>query len=366
MSVIDDNLSLEDLLIFEGIDYKSTAGAKGEQLNIRECQNPACDSEKWKVYANADSSLGNCFSCGETFNLFGFARFMLQKRGGNPTNRDVGLYLNAIKTKLGYRPKERRVAVEVGVNDQTVELPFSAALPYENGNHPYLEARGISGEWAKRYHLRFSSFGSHKYRDDKGALQEQSFASRIVIPVFNLDGELVTFQGRDTTGVSSVRYKFAGGLPGTARYLYNGHVALAHRAKEVCMGEGAFDVIKAQIALSQYEDTKGVVMVGSWGKHLSKSSEGDDQIQAFQRLRKAGLERVTIMYDGEPEAYEEALAAAAMLLKIGLQVRIATLPAKLDPGDADARVIHDAYIGAAEYTRLTALRLKMRNPYFNA
>jgi hypothetical protein len=69
------------------------------------------------------------------------------------------------------------------------------------------------------------------------------------------------------------------------------------------------------------------------------------------------------MWDGESEAYEEAQKAAAMLLAIGLTVKIATLPAGQDPGEADASVIRDAYLNATPYTRLSALRLKMKNPY---
>lgn len=356
------SISLDDLLSWEALDFKETSGHRGAQLNIRECQNPDCDSEKWKVYANAESGQGNCFSCGATFNVFSFVRMMLKKRGGNPSNSDVGRYIADVARKLGYRPK-RKETVTVAVEEGDVELPFSVALPYENGNHPYLEGRGISGEWAKRYHLRFSSFGHNKYQDTKGELIKQSFADRIIIPVYDLNGKLVTFQGRDITGFAEQKYKFAGGLPGTGRYLYQGHVALALKAKHVVMCEGAFDVIPAQIALSMFEQTKGVVAIGSWGKHLTSAADGDDQVQAFQRLKRAGLETVTIMWDGEPEAYEAALKAADDLLKIGLTPRIALLPKGKDPNEVDAVTVVSAYATAKPYTRLSALRMRMNNPY---
>lgn len=359
----DSELTLEDLLIHEGLDYKEVSGNKGQQLHIRECQNPECQADTWKVYANAETGLGNCFKCGKTFNVFGFVRLLLKNRGGEPSNRDVGLYIADIARRLGYRPRIEKPKVVVAVHDGEVTLPFSTPLPYSNGNHPYLDRRGISGEWAQKFNLRFSAFGTHKYLNDKGEEVSQNFSNRIIVPVPDLNGVIRTFQGRDVTDYAEDKYKFAGGLPGTARYLYNGHVAYALKAQHVCMGEGAFDVIPIQIALSQFADSAGVIAIGSWGMHLTKSADGDDQVTAFQKLRQVGLQIVTIMWDGEPKAYERALEAAELLLKVGLRVRIATLPAGKDPNEVDARVVHQAWQDATEVTRLSLLRLKMKNPY---
>jgi DNA primase len=228
--------------------------------------------------------------------------------------------------------------------------------------HPYLLSRGIDGSYAAKFHLKYASFGSHVYVNDLGETKSQRFQERIIIPVYDLAGGLVTFQGRDVTGFGE-RYLFAGGLPGTGRYLYNGHVCAARRSKEAVMGEGAFDVIKTQIALDQYADTQHVTAIGSWGKHLSNFRDGEDQIQALQRLKRHGLEEVVLMWDGEPKAYEAALDAAADILKIGLNVRVAILPAGKDPGELDARVIADAYRNALPATRLSLLRMRMKNPY---
>lgn len=355
------DLTLEDLLIHEGLDYKTVSGNKGEQLQIREC--PHCAADSWKVYANAESGLGNCFKCGSTFNIFGFVRFLLEGRGGSPTNRDVGLYIADVSRRLGYRPKKKKAEITILTTDGDVTLPFSTPMPYSNGNHAYLERRGISGDWAKRFELRFSAFGKHTYSNTEGKEVNQDFSNRIIVPVRNLYGELRTFQGRDITGFAEDKYKFAGGLPGTARYLYNGHTAYAMKAQHVCMGEGAFDTIPIQIALSQYPDSQGVVAIGSWGMHLTKAPSGEDQVSAFQKLKQNGLKIVTIMWDGEPKAYERALEAAELLMKVGLTVRIATLPAGRDPNEVDASVVYAAWRDATEVTRTSMLRLKMRNPY---
>jgi DNA primase len=359
---VSQDLTIEDLCIHEGLDHRLVFGARGEQVQIREC--PSCHKDDWKVYANADSGAGNCFSCGITFNIWSFVGYLLEGRSGSkPEKRMIGQYLDKIRRVMGYRPKAKasiKPAVKV---EEGFELPFSQALPYEDGwNHPYLQARGIDGHYAALFHLRYSSFGKHIYLNDQGEKQTQSFAERILIPVYDLDGKLVTFQGRDTTNGPD-RYKFAGGLPGTARYLYNGHVALARRSKRAVMGEGAFDVIGIQKALDSSPDLSDAVPVGSWGKHLSKAKEGPDQVTAFATLKRAGLEEVTILYDGEPAAYTEALKAAELITKVGLRAKVGLMPLKMDPGEADASTILKALREAQEFTRVSSLRMRMRNPY---
>jgi DNA primase len=252
---------------------------------------------------------------------------------------------------------------------------MSMSLPDLKGqNHAYLEGRGIDADHAGLYGLRFSLFGTHNYLNEKGEPMKQSFANRIIFPVWNLDGTMVTFQGRDVTGTSDTRYKFAGGLPGTGRYLYNGHTARGLRAKHVVMNEGPTDVIKTDIALKQTPDLNHIVPVGSFGMNLSKTKAGDDQVGAFSKLKREGLERVTILWDGEAEAFDAALDAAALLIKVGLTVFVAKLPRLTpdekargvkshDPGSVDAIVVQRAVREAEEVTRLSLLRMRMNNPY---
>jgi hypothetical protein len=129
------------------------------------------------------------------------------------------------------------------------------------------------------------------------------------------------------------------------------------------MVEGPLDVIGAQKAIDTDHELARIVPLGSFGMHLSKMKEGADQIQAFQRLKRVGLQTVTIMWDPEPKAYAAALDAAEMLLAIGLQVNVALLPAGCDPGDADAHVICEAIRQAKPVNRLSMLRLRMQKPF---
>ena len=100
------------------------------------------------------------------------------------------------------------------------------------------------------------------------------------------------------------------------------------------MNEGPFDVFATKIALDADASIKSVVPVGSFGKNLS-FGKGETQLNNFRRMKRSGLETVTIMWDGEKKALISAMIAAEKLNGIGLNVRIATLPQDKDPRRRD-------------------------------
>lgn len=349
-------IEVSEILDHEGVDYKTASGSSGEQLNIKDC--PFCGNRKWKVYANADSGLGNCFVCNTTFNKW----TLLSGIAGTEDRALLKRKIAEIGRAIGYKPAKK---IEVHTDVPAALLPLSLALPDSNGkNAAYLEKRGITGHYAKRFHLRWCRNGYHEYTVD-GQKKTQWFNDRIIIPVLDLDGELVTFQGRDTTGESDRKYLFPAQLPATGRYLYNGYEALARRSKHVIMCEGAFDVIPTAIACDFIPELNGVVPVGSFGKKLSAStSEKASQVDALRTLKvRGGLQSVTMMWDGEPAALLSALDACRLIQGIGLTARIARLPAGKDPNEVDASEIGRAFVNAVPYSRLLEARWRTQNPY---
>ncbi len=352
------DIDLLDFLDYEGLEYRETSGTSGEQVNLKEC--PTCGNEKWKVYLNAETGLGNCFVCETKFNRWTFLKDYL----GTLDKKILWKYIEDTAKALGYRPKKKKIKVAVEDDDIEAKLPESIALPDRAGkNAAYLDARGIDASYAKRFNLRICRYGTHKYmRDEEEAYQR--FDDRIIIPVFDLDGELVTFQGRDISGTSDRKYLFPAKLPATGRYLFNAHEAMALRAKHIIMNEGAFDVIPTAIACDVFPELEKVVPVGSFGKSLTDSKTGVSQVDALRKLRQqGGLESVTIMWDGEKSPLISALDASRVITGLGLKARIALLPAGKDPNEVDAIVIRDAYVGAKEYTRMLDVRWRVKNPY---
>lgn len=345
-------IDLETFLDYEGVDYKRTFGSSGTQLNIKTC--PRCGGSEWKVYMNAESGLGNCFhgSCvGEPgYNVYSFATHLWNLPGKDTVER-----LKAYAKEQGWVAKR---TTSFAFNDTKVDfnLPDNVLLPYKDTIPKYLECRGITHEIVKFFGLRYCSKGVYLYTDENGKSRWQSYDKRIIIPVFDLEGDLVTFQGRDITGKSGSKYLFPPGLPGTARYLYNGHNAIG--AEEIVIGEGAFDVFSIKMALDEQMSLRRIVAVGSFGKKLSSgSSTGDDQLGALVQLKRHGLKRVVMMWDGEASALRAAIDAAKLIKSVGLEVKIAVLPEDKDPNEVTAGEIRAAYFQALRPTSAELFRV---------
>jgi DNA primase len=358
---LSDNLDFEYWLDRESIGYKRSRGRSGMQFQIQTC--PNCGDGRYRTYMGEDTRRGNCFVCNETFNNIKFIHLYL---GHDPeSKRDWGRtydYVRDVLKEQGWRPKRTTTAAVVM---DSVELPESFELPTPDGrNLQYLEDRHITGELAKFFHLRCCVKGVWRFTNIDGTSGRQNFNNRVIIPVFDLEGKLVTFQGRDVTGlVGDKKYLFPSGLPGTGRYLFNGQNATS--VERACMGEGAFDVIAIKTALDGEVALRDVVPIGSFGKHLSYGDpDGNDQLGAFIKLKASGLREVTIMWDGEPAALISALDAAKLLTGIGIIAKIALLPAEKDPNEVTTDVVRRAFWEATRYSPEIDILWRVKNPYF--
>jgi DNA primase len=179
------------------------------------------------------------------------------------------------------------------------------------------------------------------------------FDGRIIIPIFNLDGELVSFQGRDIMGTAEKKYLFPPGFAVTGKHLFNGHNVVA--SSRVVLGEGAFDVMALKIALDEDESLRNVTPIGSFGKHLS-----EDQMTRFAELKERGVKEVCFMWDSEVGAIDAAIVAGTELKRrYGLEVKIAILPKGKDPNECSTEDVRNAYYGALLLTKENAVRLKL-------
>jgi DNA primase len=345
-----ERLDIGAYLDREGIDYRETHGSSGAQYNVREC--PCCGTSKWKVFLNVESGLGNCFSgsCGAKFNKFTFIR-----AHAGLDNSKTAAHIFEVAKEMGWRPP-RKSTVAVSTVSKTIKLPYSLPIPINGRNLAYLENRGISKEIAEYFHLRFCHKGLLSYEDNYGNTRYQDFGMRIVIPVFDLDGQLVSFQARDITGTAEKKYLFPNGFASTGVHLFNGHNV--HNTERIIVGEGVFDVAAQKIALDTDPDLRDVVPVGTFGKHLSFGSE-QSQLAKFMELQKRGVREVTMMWDGEVKALDDAIVAGEMLKGVGMKVKVAMLPADKDPNEVPPDVVCRSFWSATPLTPASAIKLRM-------
>jgi len=355
-------LDFEQWLDTEGIIYRrGGVSARGREINIKEC--PVCGSSGWKVYFNLTNNVGKCFA-GDHPEEIQFNKLVFLKHYSGKSRRAFEEYVNNALLEQGWAPKREEVKLASAVElEGPVSLPRHYELPIEGQLPTYLVERNVTPELAKYFDLRYCVEGKHAYVDVyNDQVRGQDFGMRILIPIYDLDGVMKTFQGRDVTGTAERRYLFPMTLPASGKFLYNGHNAVGKQT--VVVSEGAFDVIGIKRALFDEPTLRDYVEpIGTFGMHLSgvTTQDEEDQLGAFLTLKAKGLKNVVMMWDSEKQAIRNTMAAARKLVGIGLNVKIACLGKEgIDPGDASVEEIIKAYFRAKPYTRQLELMAKVK------
>lgn len=352
-----DELDMEDYLHFAGVDFRVTTGKAAAQLNLREC--PRCGGTDWKVFINAETGFGNCFH-GSCVGEPGYNKLTFIKALISGEYKEAFEEVRRYGREIGWQPARVRRKIEVQL-DPTVNMPKSTALPC-NSASKYLQNRGITAETQVALNWRYSKDGVYNYTDHEGKPRQQFYNDRVILPIFNLDGKLVTFQGRDMTGTHLKKYLFPPGLPGTGRYFYNGHAALNKNI--VVMNEGVFDVAACKQALDEDKSLQEVGVMGSFGKSLS----GDvminvpgqvDQITQLLTMKSKGLKELVFMWDGERKAIVSAIDASSKVKALGIKVTLAILPKDKDPAECTSAEVRMAFYKRVQLTNLAAMKLKL-------
>jgi DNA primase len=346
-----DKIDVEAYLDREAIDYRMSHGTRGLQLNLQEC--PFCHGTGRKTYVNAESGLGNCFhgSCSTPkFNLFKLIRGVSGLAG--PA---LDEHIFSVAAEQGWLPKKARVEIvkrDLALPSKTTSLPLQT--PAGPRNLRYLEERGVPADVAAYFNLAYCKGGWYRY-EAEGAEKFVSFDRRVIIPITDLAGTLVSFQGRDTTGKQLPKYLFPAGFAVAGSHLFNAQNFQNGVTRHVIVGEGAFDTIATHMAIDGQAGFDSVLPIATFGMHLSGGPDG--QVAKFVELRDRGLELVTFMWDGSRDALAASVKSGLTLMGVGLKVRIARLPLDKDPNEVPPATVRDAFYKATSLSRLSAVRL---------
>lgn len=341
-----DKIEVETYLDQSGVDFQHSYGTRGLQLNLHEC--PACGEGGRKTYINAETGLGNCFhgACSFKFNKFKLIRAVSGLSGN-----ELGEHIAATAEAQGWMPKKVRAEIKRG----KLELPSKLRTIPENGKHlKYLADRGITVDSALYFQLNYCHGGWWKYTVDDSE-KYVSYDKRVIIPIANLEGELVSFQGRDITGTKSPKYLFPTGFAVSGSHLYNGQNFKEGVHKHAIVGEGAFDAIAVHQAIQGHSSCSAMLPLATFGMHLSDGPDG--QISKFLQLKEQGLKSITMMWDSEPKAMQAAVKMGLKLASYGFVVQIAQLPDGLDPNEAEPEQVRQAIFRATTLNRMSAVRL---------
>lgn len=357
MSLFDSlgEVDFTEWLDYAGVDYRNS---HTDNILVRTC--PECGNDNHKVRFSKEKRVGFCFVCEARFSQFSFAHKHL-----GISKADTFRHFESFLGDRYVRPVFRENKVEAIETAGEWTLPDSYALPTAKGNtHPFLKNRGITNETQALFGLRWCKSGIFPYISEEGP-RSMRFDDRIIIPVYDIEGHVQTFQGRATWQVDEEcgekRYLFPIGLPGSAKFIYGAH--LMRGKSHMILGEGPFDCMAIHQAICQHPDFNDAGAGGSFGLNIGSGAlECDDQIAEIEKLKRMGLKRVTFLWDAEPRAYQMALKAALVVLSRGLEVYIGLLPPGKDPNEVDTQVVREAVKNAHRVTRLNYPILSLNPP----
>ncbi len=203
--------------------------------------------------------------------------------------------------------KKRNISPEI---QEEFKLGFAPA----DGNSLYrfLKSKGFSERLMVKSGLIRSGGEGERYYD--------FFRNRILFPIRNIEGKIISFGGREITG-EGPKYL---NLPETEVYqknrvlygLWEGKESIRSQ-KKVILVEGYIDVLRCfQSGIRNVVATCGTALTPGQAN-----------------LMKRFTSHVVIVYDGDEAGLSAAMRATSILLQAGLAVSAVTLPEGKDPDD---------------------------------
>lgn len=250
-----------------GIDAVGLLEAHGAHYTLSgtwvNFQCPLCGDAGEHGGINLEGAYYHCWRCGGHQLEYVLSRaFGLSRR---EAERLIGEHTGGVYTA----PKSTTHA-------QSLQLPGGGLGKY---HRQYLERRGFDPDYlVQEYGIR----GTSPFERWEG----MDYGARVIIPVYDSIGELVSFQGRTIHPMEQVRYKACPkekGVMDIKHCIYNAHRVPGDR---VLVVEGAFDVWRL-----------GAGAVGVLGVSVSRA-----QIRALSRWRE-----VLIAFDSGAEERAERL-----------------------------------------------------------
>jgi DNA primase len=319
---------------------------------------------------NPERQSYKCWSCGEGGDVFDFvmkiehvefpeALRMLADRAG------IALERSTTTAVLAPGPSKSDL---LEVNAWAEEL-FAKALSESNEVIDYVKSRGLTVEGAAHFRLGYAPVErgwflaqAKRQRYTMETLEEaglvsqpadmpghwrERFRGRLIFPIHDERGRTLGFGGRI---MPEIERRLAADGKHIAKYLNSPETVLFHKrtilygadlarnavrqAGWVAVVEGYTDVMAAhQVGVQN--------VVGTLGTAL-----GEDHLRALQRL--ADKAKVVLVFDGDEAGQSAADRALELFLGSDLDLRVLTLPSRLDPCDFLLGEGADAFRSLAE------------------
>lgn len=308
---------------------------------------------------NRNLQIYKCFGCGESGDVIKFVQkyesctFMeALERLAQRANIEMPKELSKDDENFAERKKKRDIYLKI-CRDTAIFYYKNYYISTGEIARQYVEQRGFDADTAKKFGFGYSPDQNSlvNYLKDKGYCVEDciaagvlqktyggivdALAKRLIIPIFNMQGQVIAFGGRglDEETIKRGKYKNTSETP---LFIKNQNLFALNIAKEqkqqrelpnLVMVEGYMDVIAMYQA-----GFKGAV--ASMGTSLT-----ENQAKWVSRLSDI----VYICYDGDSAGQKATIRGLDILDKAGLEVRVMSVPEKLDPDEYIKKYGKDAF-----------------------
>ena len=289
---------------------------------------------------NTDKQIYHCFGCGAGGNIFSF--LMQHDRLTFPEA------VRQLADHVGVRVPERDTESRDATHERLAALMDKAARYFERrllepasgkAARAYLQSRGVSERTRQAFRLglapagwdgllRAARAGGSKTEDLEAAgliIQGKSgsydrFRNRLMFPISDVRGRVVGFGGRSLDGREP---KYLNSPEGPL-YTKGRHLFGLAQAKD------AIIAMKTAVVVEGYFDC--VVLADAGISHVV-SPLGTALTEDQARLLKRYAESAILAFDADAAGEQATLRGIDLLVETGLQVRVAQLPAGVDPDE---------------------------------
>jgi DNA primase len=298
-------------------------------------------SEKTPSFSlNAEKQVWHCYGCDAGGDLIKFVQ--------RYENVDFLSALRMLAARAGVtidespdarrRRSEREAIYEANA---VAQAHFAARLRADAGARQYLHRRGIADETAEKFGIGYADdawdgcvAALRKAGVDLGLAERAGlvrarpqgdgyydfFRDRLMLPIYNLTGEVIAFGGR-TLGDETPKYI---NTSNTSAYTKGRHVYALNLARRAASSEGALIVVEGYldaIALHQAGFTNAVASLGT--------AFTPEQARELRRVAT----NIFLCFDGDAAGVAATSRSIDMLAEEGLSVEVVALPAGQDPDE---------------------------------
>lgn len=289
-----------------------------------------------------EKGLYYCFGCGAKGDIFSF----VEKFEGLDFPGTLKLLAERAGVPLEQKASDERDMLYSFIDEQMRK--YEQALTKKSDILAYLSSRGVSKETIEKFHIGYASpewreiastvVGTKKeaLAIATGLLKESPkgyydrFRSRIMFPLFDSSGRVIAFSGRLFGEEGSEAPKYLNS-PETVLFKKSATLYGFDKAKYAIKKYDYAILVEGQFDLVLLHQAGFINTVATSGTAVSEDSITDSRsaLHTLSRLTS----NIILAFDGDSAGEKATLRTAAILLSLGMNIKIMSLPEKKDPAD---------------------------------